>query len=198
MAISLRSATLVSLVALMAASAACKGDRGPAGPPGSGGSAVPDPTAANLNLAITAARLTGDRKVQVDYTLTDPTGAGIASAADVTSSWTLATLGTDPDSGLAAWKALLTRSVSGAKGQTSQPTSESSGTTENLGGGQYRYTYANPLPADADASATYRVGVYARRPIPNTSGLMDVANGVLDFVPNGGTPKQSRRVILTQ
>jgi OmcA/MtrC family decaheme c-type cytochrome len=167
---------------------ACKGDRGPAGPPGT--TVIPTDTAQNLNVTLTAARVTSDRKVQVDYTLTDPSGAGIAAASDVASSWTLAVLAKDTESNLAAWQSLILAPVSGALGQTSQPTTDTNGTTENLGGGKYRYTYATALPAGFDAAATYRAGVFQRRPIPNTANLNDVANGVLDFVPNGGTPQQ--------
>src|SRR5512141_33527 len=130
MAFSWRMAALVSLGSLAAAGTGCKGDRGPAGPAGTVTSSVADPNASNLNVALTAARLTSDRKVQVDYTLSDPTGAGISSAADVSNSGTLAVLTTDPDSQLPAWRSLLTRSVTGAKGKTDQPTSETNGVTE--------------------------------------------------------------------
>jgi OmcA/MtrC family decaheme c-type cytochrome len=182
---------LAVVVLVVGLTVACKGDPGPAGPPGAAGATVvPTDTAQNLNVALSAARVTSDRKVQVDYTLTDPSGAGIAAASDVASSWTLAVLGKDAESNLAAWQSLVLAPVTGAKGQTNQPTTDTKGTSENLGGGKYRYTYATVLPAGFDADATYRVGVFQRRPIPNTAGLNDVANGILDFVPNGGTPQQ--------
>jgi OmcA/MtrC family decaheme c-type cytochrome len=193
-----RESMLGFVVIAALAATGCKGDRGPAGEPGpSGTSAVQDPTLDNLNLQLTDARVTPENKVQVDYTLTDPSGAGISSAADVTGSWTLAVLGRDADSSLDAWQSLIFRNVTGAKGATRQPTSESNGVVENLGGGKYRYTYATALPDGFDRSATYRAAVYARRPIRNTSGLQDVANGILDFVPGGGTPRQ-RDLVSTQ
>ena len=196
----LRDALLGAFV-VWAGLIACKGDRGPAGPAGPAGTqgpgGTPSTTAQNLNVALTAARVTADRKVQVDYTLTDPAGGGIAFAGDVASSWTLAVLSKDPDNGIGAWQSLILAPVTGAKGSTSQPTSETSGTVENLGGGKYRYTYAAVLPDGYDASATYRAAVFQRRPIPNTANLNDVANGILDFVPNGGTPAP-RDLVSTQ
>src|SRR6266542_3548416 len=161
----LRDALLAAFV-VWAGLIACKGDRGPAGPAGPAGTqgpgGTPSTTAQNLNVALTAARVTADRKVQVDYTLSDPTGGGIAFAGDVASSWTLAVLSKDPDNGIGAWQSLILAPVNGAKGSTSQPTSETSGTVENLGGGKYRYTYAAALPDGYDASATYRTAVFQR------------------------------------
>ncbi|HET9597044.1 MAG TPA: OmcA/MtrC family decaheme c-type cytochrome [Anaeromyxobacteraceae bacterium] len=187
----------------LAAGAACKGDQGPPGPqgpPGSGGgvSTNPDPNAPNLNLAVTKASVNGDRKVVVEYTLTDASGAGVASANDVTSSWTLAFLSKDPANGIPAWQSLILGApVTGANGTTQQPTSESNGTTENLGGGKYRYTYATALPQGFDQAATYRAAVFQRRPIPNSNNLNDVTNGVIDFVPGGGTPAPHDMVALS-
>jgi OmcA/MtrC family decaheme c-type cytochrome len=178
------------------ASAGCNEARQAPSQPNTGGAFSPQPQ--NLAIALTAARLTADSKVQVDYTLADGSGAPLATATDVAASWTLAAVKPDPATGAPGWQSLLTTHVKGAKGETDQPSSESNGLVENLGGGSYRYTYAKPLPAGSDPAATYRAAVYARRPVPNTiPQVNDIANGVVDFVPAGGTP-QPHDAVSTQ
>jgi OmcA/MtrC family decaheme c-type cytochrome len=166
-------------------------DGGTNGGPDGGSTALGAP--ANLSIALTAARVTPDGHVQVDYTLSDAQGAPLAGVKDATSNWTLAMVATD-EAGRPAWKSLILRHVVssiGAKGTTDQPTSENTGTTTDLGGGKYQYTYKAALPADAAAAttATFRAAVYSSRPIANTFPQQnDIANGVIDFVPAGGTP----------
>lgn len=194
MLFTIREWCLVCAAGLVLGSAGCsKGDRGIAGPPGPNAPPVVA-TGQNLNVSLTAARVTADRKVQVDYELTDANGAPVVGATDVSSSWTLAVLSTDPASNLPAWQALIFRTVTskapGIPGRTTQqPTSESNGTTDDLGSGNYRYTYSTALPDAYDPGATYRAAVYSTRPIAGSTDR-DVANGILDFVPQGGTPQQ--------
>jgi OmcA/MtrC family decaheme c-type cytochrome len=203
---------LATLTAALAAlGLACKGDQGPpgpAGPPGSG-STAPDQTGENLNMGVTRASVNGDRKVQVEFDLKDAAGSGVATANDVTHSFTLAVLGRDPDNQIPAWRSLILGApITVGQRTTQQPTSETfpvaatapastpRGNLENLGGGKYRYTFGTALPEGFDQAATYRVGMYSRRPIPNSNNLNDVVNAVHDFVPNGGTPQPHDMVSL--
>src|SRR5689334_5762756 len=102
---------------------------------GGGATALGAPS--NLQIALTAARVTPDDHVQVDYTLSDAKGAPLAGVTDAVNNWTLAMVASD-EAGRPAWKSLILRHVVssiGAKGTTDQPTSENTGTTTDLGGG---------------------------------------------------------------
>lgn len=188
-----------ALATLALASLALGCSRGDTGPAGAAGPTTPATTPAtgqtgsNLVLTPTAARVTSDNHLQVDFKLADAAG-NAAPSTGVAMSWTAAVLGTDATSGLPAWQSLVINpnAVKGAAGTTNQPTSDTKGTLDNLGGGSYRYTYASALPAGYDKSATYRAGVWAQRPLPGIAQPAeapdyDVANGAIDFVPAGGT-----------
>lgn len=175
-------AIVVLASALAVAAGACSSSRGP-----TAASQVQTGAAAqDLAVAIQAARVTPEGRVQVDYGLADAAGNPLAGVTDLVASWTLAQVVTDPETSRPIWRSLITARVQGTLGETDQPAAETRGTLEELGGGQYRYTYAAALPQGYDPSATYRAAVYARRPIAGQTGANDVANAVVDFVPAGG------------
>ena len=122
--------------------------------------------------------------------------------------FTLATLTAHPVDGLRAWKSqLLTGSQTAASLPPSgpgtdpsfvvtnarQPGSETPAVLVDLGGGQFRYVFANPLSADvlADPTVTIRTGVWLRgaaSPSLRTSST-------LDFRQDGG-PVEQRELVL--
>jgi OmcA/MtrC family decaheme c-type cytochrome len=130
------------------------------------------------------------------------------TAANVVPTWTVAALSTDPVSGLAAWKSLLR---TGSQSLTNnpiagpgtplanldtgkQPGSERTGRFEELGGGDFRYTFLNGLPTappfDYLPAETLRVGAWL-----NGAPVSDRSATTFDFVPAGGTP-QARDTVL--
>ncbi len=195
----LSAAALAAVLAL--AGPACTGSRGDPGPAGPAGPAAADGGAAgaintaargqNLAASLTAARVTSDGHLQVDYALADAEGAPVAATSDLSNSWVAGVLGTtDAANGsLPAWQSLVMTTA--AAPAVPVPTSESKGTVEDLGGGKFRYTFDAALPAGYDKNATYRVGLFSRRPLPGVTpaeaSTYDIANAVLDFVPAGGT-----------
>ncbi len=153
---------------------------------------------------ITAGNVTTDRVV-VSYHVTadgSPASQNQLTAAGVVPTFTVAALGTNPVSGLAGWKSLLrTGSASLTNNPIEgpgtplanldtgkQPGSERTGTFEDLGGGDFRYTFLNALPTvppfNYVPTETMRVGVWL-----NGAPVADQSTATFDFVPAGGTPK---------
>jgi OmcA/MtrC family decaheme c-type cytochrome len=142
-------------------------------------------------------------KLVVSYHVTAdgaPASLNQLTAANVVPSWTAAALSQDPVSGLAAWKSLLR---TGSQSLTSnpiegpgtppasldtgkQPGSERTGTFEDRGGGDFRYTFLNGLPTAPPfgyvPTETLRVGVWL-----NGAPVSDRSTATFDFVPSGGT-----------
>ena len=164
------------------------------------GAAPPGP-----RIALTGATVAGGHVV-ASYTLTRG-GSGLAGA-DATATrptWTLATLGKDPVSGIAAWQSLL---LTGGETLASlpidgpgtpadqilsnvkQPGSETGGTLKDLGGGQFTYTFSAAVPQGLDPGQTLRVGVW----LAGTPGTASTSS-TFDFVPSGA-PVQSRELVL--
>lgn len=156
-------------------------------------------------IVVTGATVTGGQVV-ASYTLTQGGGGLGGSAATATRpTWTLATLGKDPVSGIAAWQSLL---LTGGQtiaslpidgpgtpaGQVltnvKQPGSESGGAVQDLGGGKFTYTFSAALPAGLDPAQTLRVGVW----LAGTPGTTSTSS-TFDFAPGGGAV-QSRELVL--
>jgi OmcA/MtrC family decaheme c-type cytochrome len=189
-----RSAVLAVVLAL--AATAC----GSAHSVTAASSAPPGPS-----VVITGASVNGGHLV-ASYTLTQ-NGNGL-TGADATAtrpSWTLATLGKDPVSGIAAWQSLLLTGggtiaslpIDGPGTPTGQvltnvkqPGTDTGGTLQDLGGGNFTYTYGAALPQGLDPSQTLRVGVY----LGGTPGTTSTSS-TFDFVPGGGAV-QSRELVL--
>ena len=156
-------------------------------------------------IAITGATVTGGHVV-ASYTLTQG-GNGLSGSAATAArpSWTLATLGKDPVSGISAWQSLL---LTGAETLASlpidgpgtppgqvltnvkQPGTDGGGTVQDLGGGKFTYTYGAALPAGLDPGQTLRVGVW----LGGTPGTSSTTS-TFDFVASGGAV-QSRELVL--
>jgi len=67
-----------------------------------------------------------------------------------------------------------------------QASSDSGGTTEDLGMGRLRYRFGTILPTDYDGSKTTTLGIYASRNLTDIVGKTYYANVEHDFRPDGG------------
>jgi OmcA/MtrC family decaheme c-type cytochrome len=174
---------------------------------------TPAPSAGPV-VAVTGASVDATGHVIANYTLTQDGKGLTGDAASATRpTWTLAGLAPDPatgtpsnsQSGVLTWKSFLLTSsttipslpIDGpgtppefVLANTKQPGSETSGTTQDLGGGNFQYTYKNAIPAGTDPSHTIRVGVY----LGGATGTAQTSS-TFDFVPNGG-PVQARELVL--
>ena len=157
-------------------------------------------------IALSSATVDGSGRVVATYLLLAGSAPiAPADAASLRPTFTLAALGTDPVSGLDAWESLVltgaqvipsnpvggpgTPPASVIAGQR-QPGPDAGGTTESLGEGVFRYTFASPLPAGFDGSRTVRVGVWLEGATPTASTA-----ATLDLVPAGGTPRSRELVV---
>lgn len=157
-------------------------------------------------ISVTGASVDSGGHVVVDYTLTQGGNGLTGTAASATRpTFTLATLATDPVSGVPAWQSeLLTGSGTLASlpidgpgtppanvlTNVKQPGSETGGTVQDLGGGRFTYTFQAPLPAGYDPARTQRVGVW----LAGTPGTVQTSS-TFDFVPGGGAV-QARELVL--
>ena len=200
--------------------AGAAGPAGPAGPPGPPGDAGP-PVDTSVPIgdgsALTAEEIEVFGKLEatitgvtvssppvVDFTVLDANGNPAVGLAANTVRFTFAKLQpSDPDvnGGLPYWQSYINRAVTPDQpgGPNVLPTAiqantESGGTLEDLGSGQYRYTFATdvtnittPIAVPWQPNLTHRVGMEIR--LNSGSGArrpMAPFNPVLDFVPDGG------------
>lgn len=192
------------------------GPDGPAGPPGPSG--PPGPPADDVisigngsglteeeieHLGKLQASITGvtvSSPPVVDFTVVDQHGVGAVGIAPGTIQFTFAKLvpSGDPgiNGGLAHWQSYINRArtsnLEGSIPNAIQATTDSSGTLEELGGGQYRYTFASdvtdittPIEVLWEPGLTHRVGLEIRLSGPGEVPLAPF-NPVYDFVPDGG------------
>jgi OmcA/MtrC family decaheme c-type cytochrome len=137
-----------------------------------------------------------------------PASLNQLTAAGVVPTFTVAALSTNPVSGMAGWKSLLRTGSQSLAGNPidgpgtpaafndtgKQPGSERTGTLEDRGGGDFRYTFLNGLTSTGlftyDPAETLRVGAWL-----NGAPVSERSAATFDFVPAGGTP-QSRDTVL--
>ena len=200
------------------------GPPGPAGPPGQppsdaiiigDGSAL---TAAEIEtlgkLQATISNVTVSSPPVVDFTVTDSNGNPAFGLAPGTVRFTFAKLmPADPNAngGLPYWQNYVIRAVTpdqasgpNVLADAVQPNTESGGTLEDLGDGQYRYTFANdvtnvtvPIAVPWEPNLTHRVGMEIR--LSSGSGArrpMAPFNPVYDFVPDGGVGSGVTKLII--
>jgi len=200
-----------------------QGAAGPAGPAGASGPPGPDGPPADTSViigdgsALTASEIATLGKLDatitgvtvssppvVDFTVLDSNGnpaVGISASA-VRFMFAKLVPG-DPavNGGLDYWQSYIVRAVTpdqaggpNVVADAIQPNTESGGTLEDLGSGQYRYTFAtdvtnitSPIAVPWEPSLTHRVGLEIR--LSSGSGArrpMAPDNPVFDFVPDGG------------
>ena len=178
-----------------------RGRAGEPGPPGPTGSPGPTPwiePGIDFTLTLDGAAVdVGTGALSVDLRLTDDDGVP-RSRDGISFSWTAAILRDDPETGFPAWSSYFTVERTGAFGTTNQPASDSGGDWEDLGEGRYRYTFSVALPQGFDASATHRVGVYARRADDGLRDGFEIENDWIDFVPDGSPVTETREVVRTE
>lgn len=171
---------------------------------------VSEPTAAALppanQVLITGASVDETGGVTVRYTLTqDGQGVGAEAAAALRPTWSLAGLAPDPVSGIPTWQSFLLTGGQTVKSlpiegpgtpedqirhDVKQPGSETTGAVQDLGGGQFSYTFAKKLPEGLDPATTLRAGVW----LAGTTGTAET-NSTFDFT-RSGAAVQARELVL--
>jgi OmcA/MtrC family decaheme c-type cytochrome len=192
-----------------------EGPPGPIGPPATGQIIIGNGSTPSAEQVARAGRIiaeiTGvslESKLVVDFRLTTESGAVVGGLAPGALGFTLAKLkplsGTQPAQWVSYINRIQTASPAGPQVYTQalQATTESgaAGQLVELGGGQYRYTFATdpanvtePVPVSFEPAAVHRVGFELRLQAPGNQIFPD--NPVFDFVPATGAAVPLARTI---
>jgi OmcA/MtrC family decaheme c-type cytochrome len=165
---------------------------------------APPPKGASISIA--GAEVDSARHVVVTVQIVrDGNALGLEAARALGPAFTLAALGTEPVSGLPAWRSLV---LSGAETleklpvagpgtplvavleSARQPGAETEGTWIEKGSGTFTYTFAAALPQEQSLSETMRVGVFLVG-VPGTV----LTTSTLDFVPDH-SPLVGRELVV--
>jgi OmcA/MtrC family decaheme c-type cytochrome len=153
-----------------------------------------------LTITIVTAKIDASGTATVDFKITDPKGLGL-DRLGVTTPGAVSTsflIGSIPK-GQTQFNSYATRSRASTDGKTSviQATSDSGGTYQQVGDGEYIYIYGTKIPtATFDGTATHRVGIYGNRNLTEFDMGTNYADTTFTWIPAGGKPAP-RDVIRT-
>ncbi len=163
-----------------------------------------------LNASITRVDISPDGHVTVYYKLTDIKGAPVSRASlDANRErFSIGRIVIDPETNYTQWLSYITQDVKGAtyklNGKDTAPvldqvigvpisSADSTGDFNEVGKGQYTYTFKAIIPVNFDKNATHRVIYQASADNRKTN-----INATFDFVPAGGPVKVTRQVVATE
>lgn len=154
-----------------------------------------------LVVQISPASITADGTIRAQVSLTDPKGLpldrqGVTTPGPVN----LTLFASYIPAGQADYVAYTTRTeTSSDTGATAvQPAVDVGGTFQEVGPGQYTYTFATKAPANFDTRATTTVGVWASRDLSEFDLGTNFASTTFSFVPNGGSVTDVHDVVRAQ
>ncbi|MBM3810332.1 MAG: OmcA/MtrC family decaheme c-type cytochrome [Acidimicrobiia bacterium] len=153
-----------------------------------------------LQVKITAATIAADGTISTRFKLTDPRGLGldrlgVTTPGTVGISFIAATI----PAGQTDYTAYTTRiQTSPITNQSAtQAAGENNGTFQQVGDGEYVYTFRARAPANVDRTATHSIGAYASRNLSEFDLGTGYDDDVFNFVPNGAAVRVTRDVIKT-
>jgi OmcA/MtrC family decaheme c-type cytochrome len=157
-----------------------------------------------LNFTIVSANIAQDGTISVDYKVTDPKGlpldtAGITTPGAVSVSFLAAYI----PKGQTQFYAYTTRVQTSpiTKVSAAQASTDSGGTTKQVGDGEYVYTFKTKAVSQTggsfDPTATHRMGIYGSRNLTEFDLGTNYASVTMDFIPAGGKVTTTRDVIRT-
>jgi len=162
---------------------------------GGGGGIVPPPVTENkLNVQILDAEIPSDRRPVVTFRLTDDGGNPIGRDG-VRMRWIIARIERGEEEYLDYITRVQTSPITGKSATQANFEDSTAGTFEDLGNGEFTYTFNTVLPENFDDDATHTVGVFADKTIGNQ---VFVANATFDFVPAGGKVRDVRDIVRTE
>jgi OmcA/MtrC family decaheme c-type cytochrome len=149
-----------------------------------------------LTITANSAAIASNGTISVTYTLTDPSGlpldsAGVNTPGTIALSFIAATIPV----GQEQYVAYTVRAATGAvSGTVNQASTDSGGTTVQVGPGQYTYTFKT-LATGFDPTATQTIGIYGTRTLTTYNLNNDYASTTYNFVPNGSKVVTTRDVV---
>lgn len=151
-----------------------------------------------LTIKITGHEIAQDGTVKVRYKLTDPRGLGldrlgIKTPGNISTSFVLARI----PAGKSQYESYTVRTqTSPITGRAAiQAAADSGGTFQEVGDGEYVYTFRTRLPAGYDATATHSIGAYGSRNLSEFELRTNYDDDIYNFVPNGSPVRVVRDMI---
>ena len=154
-----------------------------------------------LVIKISSAEIATDGTIRTRFKLTDPQGLpldrlGITTPGAISVSLIAATI----PQGQTQYTAYTTRVVTSpiTRVTATQPgTDTPAGAYQQVGEGEYTYTFSIRAPANFDRTATHSIGVYASRNLTEFDLGTQRSNDVYNFVPDGSPVTVTRDVVRT-
>lgn len=152
-----------------------------------------------LVFTITKAEIAADGTVNVWVKMTDPRGVGldrlgVDSPGPISASFLIGYI-PGPDKPYVSY---ITRTRTGTAGTVTQATGENTGTWTKISDGEYKYTFANKVPAGYDRTATHTVAIYGSRNLTEFELGTNYDDAVYNWVPDGSPVKVVRDIVRTQ
>jgi OmcA/MtrC family decaheme c-type cytochrome len=152
-----------------------------------------------LTITINSAAVASDGTISVTYTLTDPVGLpldinGVNTPGPIKISYVAAYIPANQEQYVAYTTKVVTGTVLAS---TTQAGTDSGGTLNALGGGQYQYVFKTKARAGFDSTATHTIGVYGSRNLTAFNLNTNYATSTYNFVPNGSKVTKVRDIIRT-
>ena len=153
-----------------------------------------------LEIEILEASIDEDGTIKARFRTTDPKGLpldrdGVFTPGAISTSWIAATIPAGQRQYISYTARTQTSSITGASAE--QASSDSGGSYEKVGDGEYIYTFGTRAPQGFDRSATHTIGVYARRDLTEYDLDRPSNDDTFDFVPDGSEVTVVRDVVST-
>jgi OmcA/MtrC family decaheme c-type cytochrome len=153
-----------------------------------------------LIMKVTAAEIATDGTIKAKITLTDPKGLGldrlgITTPGAVSVSFICAYIPKGKTQYVAYTTRVQTSPITGVS--ATQAGSDSGGTWETTGDGQYTYTFKTKAPSGYDRTATHTIGIYGNRNLSEFELPTNYDDDFLHFVPDASKVVTVRDVVRT-
>ena len=145
-----------------------------------------------LQIDLLSASIAEDGTTKARVKFTDDKGVpldrmGIMTPGEINARWTLAVLPAD--------KAHYMTYATNSSGQA---TNDSGGVWTEIADGEYEYTFGRKAPSGYDRTASHRVSVSAARDLTEWELGVNLAEEVIDFVPDGSPVTKVRDIVRTE
>ncbi len=153
-----------------------------------------------LVVKIESAAIASDGTITAKFKLTDPKGlpldrTGTYTPGAVTTSFIAAAIPAGQEQYTAYTTRLQKSPINGAS--AIQASADAGGTYQQVGDGEYVYTFHTKAPATIDRTATHSIGVYSARDLTEFDLGTGFSDNVYNFVPSGTVVVTTRDVVRT-
>ena len=152
-----------------------------------------------LVVTILSAEISTDGVIKTRFKLADPKGLpldrlGVTTPGPISTSFIASYVPADKPQ----YVAYTTRTQTGAvSGTVTQASSDTGGTYEQVGEGEYVYTFRTRAPSGYDRTATHTIGIYSTRNLTEFDMGFNRIDAVFNFRPDGGQVTKVRDVVKT-